>query len=81
MEYEPPVIDPVTGSIVAPSVGESTKENVPPSTPKTVAVAPSQVAVNSNNELSINSLLNGESIVKVLEATKISLAEKRLVML
>jgi predicted dehydrogenase len=37
--------------------------------------------INSNNELSINSLLHGESIIKVLEATKISLAEKKLVML
>ena len=42
---------------MAPSVGESTKENVPPSTPKTVAVAPSQVAVNSNNELSGSSVV------------------------
>lgn len=37
--------------------------------------------INSGQESSINSLMNGESVVKVLEASKISLAEKKLVML
>ena len=41
---------PVAGSIIAPSVGASAKLNVPPSTPVTKAVAPSQVAVNSKEE-------------------------------
>ena len=72
MEYEPPVIDPVTGSIVAPSVGESTKENVPPSTPKTVAVAPSQVAVNSNNELSGLPKFNNKSSETIQSWSKTS---------
>ena len=39
-------------SIIAPSVGASAKLNVPPSTPVTKAVAPSQVAVNSKEESS-----------------------------
>ena len=43
---------PVSGSITAPSVGDSAKLNVPPSIPLTLAVAPSHVAVNSNEESS-----------------------------
>ena len=56
MRYElfpvPPEIVPVSGSITAPSVGDSAKLNVPPSTPIILAIAPSQVAVNSNEESS-----------------------------
>ena len=56
MRYElfpvPPEIVPVSGSITAPSLGDSAKLNVPPSTPVTMAVAPSHVAVNSNEESS-----------------------------
>ena len=37
-------------SITAPSVGTSAKANEPPGNPVTVAVAPSQVAVNSKEE-------------------------------
>ena len=49
---DPPVIVPVDGSITAPSVGAWSKLKVPPPTPRTVAVAPSQVGVNSNDESS-----------------------------
>ena len=72
MEYEPPVINPVDGSIEAPSEGESTKENVPPNTPKIVAVAPSQVAVNSNNELSGLPKFNNKSSETIQSWSKTS---------
>ena len=41
---------PVDESITAPSVGVSTKANEPPGNPVTKAVAPSHVAVSSNDE-------------------------------
>ena len=50
--FWPPVIIPVSGSITAPSVGASAKANEPPWTPVILAVAPSQVAVNSKEESS-----------------------------
>ena len=40
----------MSGSITAPSDGASAKANEPPGKPVTVAVAPSQVAVNSKEE-------------------------------
>ena len=40
----------MSGSITAPSAGASAKANEPPVIPVTVAVAPSQVAVNSKEE-------------------------------
>ena len=40
----------MSGSITAPSAGESAKANEPPGKPRTEAVAPSQVAVNSKEE-------------------------------
>ena len=42
----------MSGSITAPSVGASAKANEPPWTPVILAVAPSQVAVNSKEESS-----------------------------
>ena len=52
VEEEPPVIVPVAESITAPSTGASANANEPPWTPVILAVAPSHVAVNSNDELS-----------------------------
>ena len=50
VEDEPPVIVPVEESITAPSIGVSAKANEPPWIPVILAVAPSHVAVNSNDE-------------------------------
>ena len=46
------MILPVTESITAPSVGKVTNAKVPPDTPVILAVAPSHVATNSNEESS-----------------------------
>ena len=48
----PPVISPLVGSISAPSLGRSTKLNIPPVSPRILAVAPLQFGINSNDELS-----------------------------
>ena len=49
--------------MTAPSVGASAKANVPPSTPVMVAVAPSHVAVNSNDESSSSSVVTSSEEV------------------
>ena len=50
----------MSGSITAPSLGASAKENEPPGKPVTVAVAPSQVAVNSKEESSWSSAVTSK---------------------
>ncbi len=54
----PPVISPEFSSITAPSPGSPpTKLKVPPVSPRTLAVAPSHVAINSNEGSSCSSKL------------------------
>ena len=50
----------MSGSITAPSDGASAKANEPPGKPVTVAVAPSQVAVNSKEESSSSSVVTSK---------------------
>ena len=59
----PPVISPELWSITAPSPGSPpTKLKVPPESPSMLAVAPSQVAVNSNKGLSLAKVVTGNSV-------------------
>ena len=51
------MIVPVAGSRVALSKGASANVKIPPAKPVTVAIAPSQVGVNSNEESSSNNVV------------------------
>ena len=62
--YDPPVISPLVGSITAPSLGESTKLKLPPKSPIIVAIAPSQVGVNSNVGSSLTNVVTDNSEIE-----------------